>query len=662
MATGAFEELGTLIGGRYHLVSTLGEGDFGRTYLAEDTHRFQEWCVLKAFVPQLADAIALQKAQQLFEQEAGVLYQLNHPQIPRFRELLRVQAGGQGRLFLVQDYIEGPTYGELLDNRRHQGGHFTEAEVMQLLHQLLPVLDYIHSVGVIHRDITPDNVISRNLDGLPVLIDFGGVKYIATWVEQQVGGTPPPLMGTGGYAPPEQMTQGTVGPTSDLYGLAVTALVLLTGNDPNTLYDHQRQQWRWQERVTLSRRLTGVLTQMLAVDPRDRYPSALAVLEALQMPPVYAAPAPAAPATVAVAAPPLASPRPGPPTPTAENRGRSGWVAAVAGLAVLVGIVTLVWWVASRWAPPGELGDLAGEETDGSGQGSAFSPEEQGRKAELQRRRAILGVEERVLVSITDQLFYSRYPDQQGRALSDRPEDAPLRAQWDALADEVLDRLEGALGAATRQSLGSYTRSNWERWLEQVAPLHVRSSALEELTNAQFTTLFPEVGLGDALDQPVGQVWYALADEQVRALEAGDRRTEITFAPDTFRQAVGGQLAPGEGHVYVLNLREGQVLRLNLQAPANSTRLSLYGPRPLEASPLFPAGEAVTTWSGQLPQSGYYSVVVVATGDRPVDYTLDTAADNIIPNPSPTPDADANSDDVNSGNANSDNANGSDPN
>ena len=164
---------GVLLSSRYQIIRELGRGGFGHTYLAEDTHRFNELCVLKEFIPQVEGDYALQKAKQLFEREAGVLYQLKHPQIPQFRELLRVQTGGKGQLFLIQDYVEGPTYRELLHTRKRNGESFSEAEAIKLLEQLLPVLDYIHSVGVIHRDIAPDNLILRNVDGLPVLIDFG---------------------------------------------------------------------------------------------------------------------------------------------------------------------------------------------------------------------------------------------------------------------------------------------------------------------------------------------------------------------------------------------------------------------------------------------------------------------------------------------------------
>jgi serine/threonine protein kinase, bacterial len=176
---------GLTLSDRYLIVRQVGQGGFGRTYLAEDINRFRELCILKEFSPQVQTPYVLQKAEELFQREANVLYQLQHPQIPRFREMFRVNQAGKEYLFLVQDYVEGETYSALLSYRIQQGLRFTEAEIRQLLQQILPILHYIHSLGVIHRDISPDNLILRSVDKLPVLIDFGGVKQVAAVVASQ---------------------------------------------------------------------------------------------------------------------------------------------------------------------------------------------------------------------------------------------------------------------------------------------------------------------------------------------------------------------------------------------------------------------------------------------------------------------------------------------
>ncbi|BAU67225.1 serine/threonine protein kinase [Stanieria sp. NIES-3757] len=268
---------GTILNDRYKIIREIGRGGFGRTYLAEDTQRYREKCVLKEFAPQVENERDLRKAEELFEREAGILYQLKHEQIPRFEALLRTKINGKESLFLVQEYIEGDSYWDLLQRT----GKFSEVEVIQLLKELLPVLEYIHSENLIHRDISPDNLLFREKDDKPVLIDFGCVKVAANAVSKSTGQSIT-LIGKKGYAPEEQMRSGQAFPSSDLYSLAVTIVVLLTAKQPHDLYDMHQGVWRWQSEVKLSSHLSKILEKMLAYHPRDRYQSARQVIKALE--------------------------------------------------------------------------------------------------------------------------------------------------------------------------------------------------------------------------------------------------------------------------------------------------------------------------------------------------------------------------------------------
>jgi serine/threonine protein kinase, bacterial len=274
---------GAILEGRYRLVQQIGQGGFGRTYLCEDLNRFNEPCVLKEFAPQVYGSKALDKAKNLFEREANVLYQLQHPQIPKFRESFQMTTGSTG-LFLVQDYVAGHTYRYELNSRLQQNQTFGEEEIRQLLINLLPVLEYTHSLGVIHRDIAPDNLIRRSSDGLPILIDFGGVKQIAVNAEIQARGNSETLtrLGKVGYAPHEQMQHGTVSQHSDLYALAATALVLLTGEEPTTIIDPRTMAWNWRKFIQLQPDLGALLDRMLQSKPSERIQSATEVLQTLQ--------------------------------------------------------------------------------------------------------------------------------------------------------------------------------------------------------------------------------------------------------------------------------------------------------------------------------------------------------------------------------------------
>lgn len=274
---------GNLIDNRYLIQRFLGQGGFGRTYLACDTQRFSETCVLKEFVyPNMGKEI-IQKSRELFEREARVLYNIDHPQIPKFIAWFI----DKGRLFIVQEYIEGKTYSQVLQKRLSQTGEpFSEAEVIQWLWDMLPVLDYIHRHNLIHRDISLENVMLRKNQSKPVLIDFGLAKENISqmWAlsnnEQTLRGS---AVGKVGYAPLEQIRGGVCYSCSDIYALAVCAVVLLTGKTPDLLLD-QNLDWQWHSYVKISDNLTSIIDKMLAEKPTKRYQSASEVLHTLELP------------------------------------------------------------------------------------------------------------------------------------------------------------------------------------------------------------------------------------------------------------------------------------------------------------------------------------------------------------------------------------------
>jgi serine/threonine protein kinase len=264
--------VGTILENNYKIISELGQGGFARTYLAANLRRFNENCVLKQFAPQTGANLV--KASELFEREANVMYNLNHDQIPRFREQFKARTSAGEFLFIVQDYVDGDNYSEMIDRR---GKLLSEKEACEFLQQILPVLEYVHSLDVIHRDISPDNIICRKTDGKPVLIDFGAVREAAAKYSQASA----TVIGKVGYAPEEQMRRGQVSPSSDLYALAATTLSLLTGEQPEKLYNTQLATWDWSRHIKLSGSMNKLLKKMLSYRPDKRYPSASAVLAAL---------------------------------------------------------------------------------------------------------------------------------------------------------------------------------------------------------------------------------------------------------------------------------------------------------------------------------------------------------------------------------------------
>jgi serine/threonine-protein kinase len=278
---------GTIIDNRYLIQKVLGQGGLGRTYLAFDTHRFNEPCVLKEFAPLGSGQYDLEKSRDLFKREAKILHQICHPQIPKFLACFE----GKGRLFLVQEYVKGKTYSALLQQRQQQGKPFSELEVIVWLMNLLPILKYIHDRGIIHRDISPDNIMQPDGEELPVLIDFGVGKLTNaayrgenTGIKQAnhsyVGKMS--FVGKIGYAPREQITMGICSPSSDIYSLGVTAIVLLTGREPTMLLDQYSLEWEWRKYVQVSNNVGAILDKMIEDRPRHRYQLAPEVLLDLQ--------------------------------------------------------------------------------------------------------------------------------------------------------------------------------------------------------------------------------------------------------------------------------------------------------------------------------------------------------------------------------------------
>lgn len=653
-----------LLGNRYRIVRELGHGGFGRTYLAEDTHRFNEPCVLKEFAPQVQGTYALHKAKELFEREAGVLYRLQHPQIPKFREMFQAEIEHQGRLFLVQDYVEGKTYRQHLDLRRSQGQTFIELEMRSLLENLLPILHYIHSIGVIHRDISPENLILRVADQLPVLIDFGGVKQVAAiaaseFVQAGQGLPAATRLGKFGYAPDEQMQAGTVYPHSDLYALAMTVLVLLSGKEPVELLSRTSGDWRQQ--ICISPSLRRVLERMLSPRPGDRYASAQAVMQALNFPitpPFLSAPdyvtQPPPYQTIPVAQPahspshssshsssypaptlPYAQPPSRGVAATALRRSAAGgnWFPLLLVFCLLGGLAAAGWWTHDRWLPA--LLSAIQQETKSSENSqeqedqSGFSLEEQSRKANLRHRRQQLGVNSAFLTEMTNSTYYTRFPEQQGRTLTTTPADAQWRAEWDAIANEWLTLLETHLSDAARQQLGQYTKADRDAWKQAVNQLYVGSRSLNDLTDAQFLALFPEQRQQSFINQPIGQIWQAIAADTVQSLQSGETLENIKFANGQFSQELEGYLQVGQGKVYTASLTDGQLLRVNLQTNPAIALLSIYLPRPTVQVPSLLEDAKNSTWSGQLTQSGYYEFVIVNNGNEPLSYRFNIAVDNV---------------------------------
>ncbi len=263
-----------LIQDRYRALRIIGQGGFGKTFLAQDEGKpSKPKCVIKQFI--YDDPATLREAQRLFEQEAVRLDELGkHPQIP---ELL-AHCEQEGRQYLVQEFIDG----ENLLQELNRAGQFSEAKIKDLLLDLLPVLQFIHAGQVIHRDIKPENIIRRRSDGRLVVVDFGAAKMASKTALQKTATT----IGSPEYTAPEQ-AKGKPVYASDIYALGVTSIYLLTQISPFDLFSDSEFQWIWRQflnGIVVNDKLGRVSDKMLEQALVRRYQTIEDVLQDLDLP------------------------------------------------------------------------------------------------------------------------------------------------------------------------------------------------------------------------------------------------------------------------------------------------------------------------------------------------------------------------------------------
>ncbi|ARV58816.1 hypothetical protein BZZ01_09355 [Nostocales cyanobacterium HT-58-2] len=271
--------VGQILRQRYKIVRLLGSGSFGVTYLAEDLDLPDHpVCVVKN-LKQNQNPEYLQLARRLFDREAKVLSHLGNKcsQIPR----LFAHFEENGKFYLVQEFIDGHD----LSKEIFPGKKWSEAEVTQLLQEILELLTFIHNKNIIHRDIKPQNLMRRKTDGKIVLIDFGAVKQISGLVVNAQGQTNiSVIVGTSGYMPIEQLN-GFPKLSSDIYAVGMLGIYALTGIKPQELpRDSGSCEVLWRNLASVSPRLAYVLDKMVRYHFNERYQTASEALQALTPP------------------------------------------------------------------------------------------------------------------------------------------------------------------------------------------------------------------------------------------------------------------------------------------------------------------------------------------------------------------------------------------
>lgn len=226
----------TLLNGTYVITATLNSGGFGMIYLAKDA--LDQVVVLKECFPTTfcyRDGLAVMPRGQdesarfdvirrCFRNEAKVLATLAHPNIVRAHRVFE----DNGTDYMALDRLHGTDLLDLMDAGTRS---FSSGEVIDLAQKLIGAVGYLHRIGLLHCDISPDNIVLTP-SGEPVLIDFGAARAVVPQPGQAYVG---PRVVKDGYSPPEQyLPCASLGPSSDLYAVAASLYHLISGTLPES--------------------------------------------------------------------------------------------------------------------------------------------------------------------------------------------------------------------------------------------------------------------------------------------------------------------------------------------------------------------------------------------------------------------------------------------
>lgn len=262
--------------GRYRVLRLLSDKTgFGKIYEARegDTPK-----ILKVLKEELNSS---DKAVELFQQEAEVLGELNHPGIPKVDGYFQYQSRNSQPLHcIVMEKIEGWN----LDEWVRQGGSqpISQAQAIAWLKQLAEILQLVHSKQYLHRDIKPSNIMLAP-SGQLVLIDFGTAREMTvTYLAKRGAGHPITSIESRGYSAPEQIN-GQAVPQSDFFSLGRTFVFLLTARQPLEMYDSYSDSLNWQRLAPeVSPLLLDVIDWLMAREVRERPVSAREILQRLR--------------------------------------------------------------------------------------------------------------------------------------------------------------------------------------------------------------------------------------------------------------------------------------------------------------------------------------------------------------------------------------------
>jgi serine/threonine protein kinase, bacterial len=543
----------------FTVVDILAVADFGWEYLVQDATGL--W-VLEEFLPSAETPPDLRSIQTALTEQLQAFTPIDHPQLAQSRSVLVFD----DRLFWQREYIPGHTYQQLLETAIAQDEAFTEDSMWELLEDVLEPLAQLHDRGLAHGAIDLNAVVFREADGAIVLQRFGGIRDFGLAHRFY------PLH------PLAERQESTQGIAQDLADLANMALVLLMGDDQFDSATTVLQEL--QQEAIIGDEFAGILMQMLIPKPWRRFRDAREVLQALQ--------------SDDLSDRDLAPDRVAPPSPN-QFSGRDPIIMTL--VIVFIGLVGLsIWRVVqmTRSQPtasenPPNIGKFSGKSAPPNLAGVASnstppkspspkSPEKQGIPTELYDR-------------LTAEL-----------STTEKTPAPPIDTTLNQLSEEA------------RRELGSYNRRSYDRWLATLASRKISQPTVDILADTAFYIRFPMLQAKTLNPRTFGQLWYAIARDQITDLNQ-QKSLKVLTAND-FNES--GQLQHGQGRVFQVQIKPGDRLQLSLEAHKQDVRLSV-----IENEIVLTRSSLSTRWTApQSSRGATYEIVLTPLKLDAVAYNL----------------------------------------
>ncbi|MCI6956480.1 MAG: serine/threonine-protein kinase [Candidatus Faecousia sp.] len=336
---------GTVLRGQYVIGKVLGQGGFGITYLGWDRESDRAIAIKEFFPSSMVTRDVTHGTEvQFFTANSQSRYDASRERflrearaLAKFSEVQEIVGiyscfEENNTAYIVMEYIKGSN---LVRYTQNAGGRLSAEETLRILRPIMAALDKVHQAGIVHRDISPDNIVLEPMGGAK-LLDFGAARVVENPDADKDMDRSTEAIVKQGFAPPEQYrSRGSIGPWSDEYALCATIYYCLTGRIPPDAVSRSvgEEQLDWSGVPGLTKGQRAALEKGMAVSAKNRYPSVGELSKALF-------PETPEPRPIPQPEKPRPAPKPEKPKPSGHLKwaAAAGFVvAAVAGILLLTG-------------------------------------------------------------------------------------------------------------------------------------------------------------------------------------------------------------------------------------------------------------------------------------------------------------------------------------